>query len=129
MADDRSGAENVQDKFGIPHCAKKQGRPQRLLQSCQKDSEAILNRLPLAQGSDNLNIKKDNNNRVKQCDKIQEFTIIFKNLNSQVIFREQLTITLYSEVNIYKGLWKTIFKYLSYHTCHFNNTSSKIRMF
>lgn len=64
MADDRSGAENVQDKSRISCCAKKQGRYQWLLYSCQKDLEAMLN-IPLAQGQDNLNIKKDNYNRPK----------------------------------------------------------------
>lgn len=48
MANSRSGAENDQDKSGTSCHAKEQGRSQRLLVSCQKDSEAILNRLLLA---------------------------------------------------------------------------------
>lgn len=47
-----------------PVVPKKQGRYQRLLQSCQKDLEAILI-TPLAQRWDNINIKKDNSNQLK----------------------------------------------------------------
>lgn len=48
MADARSGAENVQEKSGTSCHSWRQGKYQWLVESCQKDWEAILNQLPLA---------------------------------------------------------------------------------
>lgn len=56
MADDRSGAENVQDKSGISCHCKKQGRSYKTSRVVLKGVRSY--RHPLAQRWNNLNIKK-----------------------------------------------------------------------